>query len=232
MRLDLWRAGWARLLRGRRVTLEKVALVIADISGYTRFTRLSRGTQIHAEEIIFQLIEAVVDKAEYPLSVNKLEGDAVFLYSKIEGREAEAAPDIAAQVVAFSATFRAKAEELSRNRATCPCDACQHVLDLRLKAVMHYGIVTFKKIRRFEELAGEDVILVHRLLKNGIEASEYILMTDAFHRHAGDIPGYERRTTVENNEHFGSIGLVVYTPGVARDAQAVAGPAAAIATKA
>jgi len=37
-----------------------------------------------------------------------------------------------------------------------------------------------KKIRQFEELAGEPVILIHRLLKNTIQAKEYILLTQAF----------------------------------------------------
>ena len=30
---------------------------------------------------------------------------------------------------------------------------------------------------RFEEIAGEDVILAHRLMKNSIETNEYILFT-------------------------------------------------------
>ena len=31
---------------------------------------------------------------------------------------------------------------------------------------------------RFEEIAGEDVIIAHRLMKNSINSSEYILLTD------------------------------------------------------
>jgi len=36
---------------------------------------------LHAEAIISDLLEAVIDHAEYPLTLSKLEGDAVFLYA-------------------------------------------------------------------------------------------------------------------------------------------------------
>jgi hypothetical protein len=51
----------------------------------------------------------------------------------------------------------------------CVCDACQKVDQLKLKAIVHHGEVAVKKIRGFEELGGEDVILAHRLLKNSIK---------------------------------------------------------------
>jgi len=63
--------------------IRKVALVIVDISGYTQFIRLQKLSAVHAEEIIFDLLEAVIDHADYPLTLNKLEGDAAFLYAKL-----------------------------------------------------------------------------------------------------------------------------------------------------
>ncbi|MBI3167836.1 MAG: DUF2652 domain-containing protein, partial [Chloroflexi bacterium] len=66
---------------------KKVALVIVDISGYTQFIRSEKTSAVHAEEIIFDLLEAVIDKAAYPLTLNKLEGDAAFLYAELKDDE-------------------------------------------------------------------------------------------------------------------------------------------------
>ena len=56
-------------------------LILADISGYTRFVKIHRASILHAEEIVTELMEAVIDAAGPPLILNKLEGDAAFLYA-------------------------------------------------------------------------------------------------------------------------------------------------------
>jgi hypothetical protein len=160
---------------------KKVALTIVDISGYTHFIKTHKTSQFHAEEIIFDLLEAIVDQADYPLILNKLEGDALFLYADlIAGKEAVVACDVVRQVQLFFEAFHNRKAELVTERADCACNACQHIIDLRLKAFLHRGEAFFRQIRHFEELAGEDVILIHRLLKNSIPAVEYIAATYAF----------------------------------------------------
>ena len=62
----------------------------------------------------------------------------------------------------------------------CPCDPCQQSKDLRLKIVVHRGNFKISQIREFTELAGQDVIFVHRLLKNSIRTDEYWLFTEDF----------------------------------------------------
>jgi len=59
----------------------------------------------------------------------------------------------------------------------CSCDGCQQVGELTLKFVTHSGEVAFQKVKQFTELAGIDVILVHRMLKNDVPVREYVLMT-------------------------------------------------------
>ena len=189
-----------------------VALVIADIGGYTRFIRLHKTALLHAQEIISQLLEAIIDRASLPLTLNKLEGDAALLFAEIGDADAIAARDVARQVTAFFSAFNAKARELSGSRANCPCDACQHILDLRLKAVLHHGVVAIRKVRQFEELTGEDVILLHRLLKNHVSKPEYILMSASFHRLAGDLPGYRSERSEETYNALGRIDTVVHFP--------------------
>ncbi len=192
--------------------LKHVALVLVDIGGYTRFIRLHKTTLLHAEEIVSQLLETVIARASFPLTLNKLEGDAALLYAEMGDTKTAAARDIAQQVTAFFSAFHGKAKELSGSRANCPCDACQHILDLRLKAVLHHGEVAIRKIRQFEELTGEDVILAHRLLKNTVSKPEYILMSASFHRLAGDLVGYQSAKGEESYDDLGRIDTVVFSP--------------------
>ena len=48
---------------------------------------------------------------------------------------------------------------------SCPCDPCQQSKNLKLEIFANKGTYEIKKIREFEELAGESVILIHRLMK-------------------------------------------------------------------
>lgn len=191
---------------------KKVALAIVDISGYTHFIRTQKMAAIHAEEIIFDLLEAVIDKAEHPLTLNKLEGDAVFLYAEASEKEiAKVARDVAKQAQGFFDAFYARAKTLTTERAECGCNACSRVHDLRLKVLLHFGEAIFKKIRQFEELAGEDVIAIHRLLKNNVPTREYILMTEAFHSRAGNLPGMMHTQSEETYEDMGTIATHIFT---------------------
>jgi|TARA_B100000809_G_scaffold160382_1_gene157776 hypothetical protein len=66
-------------------------IVLVDISGYTNFVsghninyaennKLSKG-QAHAEHIISDLLEKVIDELDGVLIINKLEGDAALFYA-------------------------------------------------------------------------------------------------------------------------------------------------------
>ena len=193
--------------------IKNVALVLLDISGYTKFVKLQKMGHLHAEEIIFQLLEAVIDRAKYPLTLNKLEGDAAFMYAMMEENQGEAvARDVSRQVEGLLENFRAKAYELSGSRAACQCEACQRIRDLCLKVILHTGAAAFRKIRQFEELAGENVILAHRLLKNSIPAHEYVLMTEAFYRAAGSVPHGSMEVREESYPDLGTIPVRVFYP--------------------
>jgi hypothetical protein len=61
------------------IRLVQAVLVIADVSGYTSFIRHRAVSLVHAEAIISELLECVLDRACHPLIVNKLEGDAALL---------------------------------------------------------------------------------------------------------------------------------------------------------
>jgi hypothetical protein len=55
-----------------------------------------------------------------------------------------------------------------RQATSCTCAACARIGDLDLKIVVHGGEMVRQRLGGQEELAGRDVILVHRLLKNAV----------------------------------------------------------------
>lgn len=193
--------------------LKTVALVLADISSYTEFITLNRRSLLHASEIVSELLESVIDKAAFPLVLNKLEGDATLFYSDIGRDPTRGARDVVRQISGFFDVFDKKTSEISMNRQSCSCDACQNVTKLQLKVILHAGEIAIRNIRQFEELSGEDVILVHRLLKNSVAGREYVLMTEAFHRLAGDISLSDGEIREEVYNDLGPVKVRVFLPG-------------------
>ncbi len=196
------------------MVIKHALLVLADISGYTRFTRLRALSLLHAEEIITGLLEAVIDKAAYPQRIAKLEGDAIFLYAETGADQAAAALDVAAQVTSFFEAFQARTRSLAAT-SICPYQACGSIEDLKLKVVVHAGEVAMKRIRQFDEVAGEPVIRLHRLAKNTIPVPEYILVTEAFYTLSGPWPGETPETRVEAVEGFDPAKVFVFYPKLA-----------------
>ena len=189
------------------------ALVIADISSYTEFITFNRRSLLHAAEIVSELLESVIDRAEFPLVLNKLEGDATLLYSDISLDPARGAQDVVRQVSRFFDVFDTKTSEIATKRQSCGCDACQSVRKLQLKLILHAGEIAVRNIRQFEELTGEDVILVHRLLKNSLPQHEYILMTEGFHQLAGGTFHADGKAYEEIYRDLGTVNVRVFLPG-------------------
>jgi class 3 adenylate cyclase len=192
--------------------LKKVVLVVVDISGYTQYIKFNKTALLHAEEIISALLEAIIDQSKHPLTLNKLEGDAAFMFAVMGDSEAETIQDVLQQVQAFFVAFKAKNHELSNGRASCPCDACQRIRELTLKAIIHQGEVAIKKVRQFEELAGEEVILIHRLLKNSVPSHEYILATEAVYKFLGKEFEAQSELREEQCDGLGPVNVRVMYP--------------------
>lgn len=193
--------------------IKQLILLLVDISGYTNFIKMHTMSLLHAEAIVTDLLEAVIDHAEYPLTLSKLEGDAAFLYATLEDEDQAraAAKDILNQVTKFFDAFRAKERALIACDV-CRCDACDNIDQLKLKAFLHVGEAVIKHIRQFEELAGENVILIHRLLKNSIPVKEYILLTGAFYELSGGLSDSTAETRSEHCEGIGAVTVRVYYP--------------------
>jgi class 3 adenylate cyclase len=163
---------------------EPALLIIADISGYTRYMTANAKTLAHSQTLITELVESIIHQVEAPLEVAKLEGDAIFLFCRKpqdDVRWQEIRADISRKLLEFFQRFREKLAQLGRSN-TCTCHACTHLEKLRLKIIVHSGTVLFHRVLQFNELAGTDVIIVHRLLKNSVQAAHYLLITEAARR--------------------------------------------------
>jgi len=159
----------------------QLTLVVADISGYTRFITDKKVALAHAEQIIVDLLEAVVADADNPLVLHELEGDAVTFYAEWTDGE-QYASDIANQAASMVAAFQHKNAEMADSCSICQCQACSNVTALKLKVIVHCGELVVNQFRQFTKIAGEPMIAVHRLLKNDIPSDEYIIYTEQFAR--------------------------------------------------
>lgn len=196
---------------GAPMELIRAVIVLVDISGYTKFIRMHRLSLIHAERIISELLESVIDASKHPLILNKLQGDAALFYARTDGSP-EVARDVLQQVQRFFSAFAERERLLVSECAMCACDACLRVSQLKLKIVVHAGEIALKRIRQFEEIAGEDVILAHRLLKNSITSGEYLLLTRFVHNSCGVLEGRTPEFRREECPGVGSVEVVVYFP--------------------
>jgi hypothetical protein len=190
-------------------------LLLADISGYTG---LLQGVAVaHADQfvggvvppaydMVSSLVDGIVARLVPPFTLAKLEGDAVFAYGTDDAATPHG-PDLLACVADCHASFRARLAA-ARDIWVCPCSACAVVDRLELKFVLHHGSFAIQQIVGQRELAGADVVIVHRLLKNGaaqaLGSGAYLLVTEA--AAAGlDVPTDAAVRLVETYQHLDPI---------------------------
>jgi len=140
---------------------EPTCLLIADISGYTRY--LASVELDHAHDILADLIGTVVTALRPTFRLAKLEGDAAFVFAPAGKLDGTLLLDTVERCY-FG--FRRRRRDV-RQATSCPCNACTRIPDLNLKFVVHQGLVMRQRMAGREELMGSDVIVVHRLLKPG-----------------------------------------------------------------
>jgi uncharacterized protein YndB with AHSA1/START domain len=146
-------------------TPETGFLVIADLTGYTAY--LSGSEIEHAPAIAGDLLETIVGRLEPPFRLAKFEGDAAFLF--VEDGRADGSLLLDAIEAAYLA-FRRRLRSIDQ-ATTCDCNSCRLAPRLDLKLFVHHGAFVHGRIAGRDELAGPDVIVVHRLLK-GTGAAE------------------------------------------------------------
>jgi hypothetical protein len=162
------------------MAIQPTFLLIADIAGYTRFMKFHRASLAHAQDIVARLLEAVIDATSPHLTLAKLEGDAAFFYVSFPAGSEPNLAFVAGEAAAIYRAFHSRVSDLKINNL-CTCDGCMQAGNLKIKLVGHLGEAAVQKVKNLTELAGVDVILVHRMLKNDVPIPEYMLMTEPVH---------------------------------------------------
>jgi hypothetical protein len=201
-------------MKQHEVAPEPVLLILADISGYTRYMTANARTLAHSQTIITELVQSIVQQVELPLEIAKLEGDAVFMFCR-KNNTAQPWPEvkrmIGTKLLRFFQLFQQRVHELSGS-ATCSCSACAHIENLRLKIIAHSGEALFHRVLHFDELAGVDVIIAHRLLKNSVNADQYLLLTSAAREDIEFVDEIPLKSSAESYEDIGQVRTWLYLP--------------------
>lgn len=187
-------------------TPQRACFLIADISGYTGY--LAEVELDHAQDILADLMGAVVSALRPGFRLAKLEGDAAFTYAPGEAIDGSVLLD-AIERCYFG--FRRRRRDI-RQATTCPCNACTRIPDLDLKFVVHHGAAIIQKVAGRQELLGSDVIVVHRLLKNRVVEELAMPAYALFSQAALDAAGLDpvalgMRPHVEAYDRIGDVHL-------------------------
>ena len=142
-------------------------IFIPDISGFTNFVNsvdIDLGVSV-----IQELLNEIINNNPLDVELSEIEGDAI-LYYKI-GKPISL-NNLFAAFKKISAAFDTKFSNFKKQY--------DFKSDLSLKFIVHYGNINVYQIKNFKQLYGETVIESHRLLKNGSEASKYVLITQDY----------------------------------------------------
>ena len=138
---------------------ERGCLLFADITGYSRYIGETEIT--HAQDVIADLIETIVDVITPTFELSRVEGDAAFAYAA----SGSLAPSLLMDTVDSTYfAFRRRLRDVA-HATSCDCQACVRIPNLDLKFFLHEGEYAVRRVAGFKELSGMDVIVLHRLAK-------------------------------------------------------------------
>lgn len=151
--------------------MNKSLLFLPDISGFTNFVQT---TEIeHSQHVISELLEILIDANGDEYQLAEIEGDALFFYKEGALPSEE---QLFNRIIKMFSAFYSHLKLLETNRI-CPCHACAAAPNLHLKIIAHSAELKFISVKQNRKPFGPEVIEAHRLLKNSIDASNYLLMS-------------------------------------------------------
>ena len=198
---------------------QRLVIILADISGYTKFMVENQVSAVHGQLCISFLIETLLREVDIPLQLQEIEGDAVFLYAADPGDEEEwqkVLNQVRTKLLRFFEAFF-EATVTATESTPCKCAICRNADGLKLKIVVHTGNAVFHTIGGRAQVSGADVILAHRLLKNTVRGDEYILMSGSAYRDLGRAMEGEFVEGCESYDGFGSVETFVRHIGEVRE---------------
>ena len=192
-------------------------LVLADISGYTRFIA---ATELeHSDVLVRRMLSTIVASLRDRLEMAQLEGDGVFFVG------AGMAPELMQWLEASYLTFHRRMRTFLVRRQ-CSCDACARAPELTLKFIAHYGRYSRQRIGETGQVHGVDVIVPHRLAKNSVPSREYILATNDLLERLSEAERASFVVHTEDAVDLGRISLGYRDLASLRNGRTTAAPAA------
>ncbi|SNC76047.1 Protein of unknown function [Hymenobacter gelipurpurascens] len=182
-------------------------LFIPDISGFTQFIEESGSPQ--APFLVADLLEILIEANILGLQVNEIQGDAVLFYRLGSPPSAQ---ELVQQCRRIYLDFQNYLRLVERDTSSELSAALAEYV-LTLKIIVHYGRVSIVQIREYTKLMGRDVIVVHRLLKNNVTGSEYILLSEGYLRTqtpADLARSFSWTRLLHGSTHYEYLGEVAY----------------------
>lgn len=179
-------------------------LFIPDISGFTNFVNVTEIS--HSRHIISELLEIIINSDQNKMTVSEIEGDAVLFYKD----EMPTAEKLLEQCEVTFKNFHGHLKRYNTERI-CRCGACETASELSLKFIVHSGRVEKMDINGHQKLHGSDVILAHRLMKNSIKNSEYVLFSEQIDVKTLSAKSKEKLKISEGADDYKNLGTVNYS---------------------
>jgi hypothetical protein len=187
-----------------------IFLALFDISGYTDFIRRHGKDFAHAEQLVLELLSMIISSAGSLYKLYEVSGDAVSFYIESDGNPRIARliwDNLGGIFSSFHSTEQTLREELNQR-----CVHCFEAPTLRLKAVLHHCPVVTGNLHGIRKIGGPGVILAHRLLKNAVQAREYVIATSDFYFAGSMTTPMGAVLQGEHCEGFGEIAVLVWYP--------------------
>lgn len=140
-------------------------ILIPDISGFTKF--VTSIDIVSGQAITQRLLRSLLENDLLDLELSEIEGDAALLYKFGNKLKANA----------ILKQYEAMLENFHREQALVNKEFGME-LELSLKLIAHFGEFGQYELGGFKKLYGTPVIEAHRLLKNAVKSSRYVLITD------------------------------------------------------
>lgn len=142
-------------------------IVLADISGFTRFVQTIDPQQ--GVEITRSLLASIISHNKLGLTLSEIEGDAVLFY---KNGIPPSYGEVIQQFKLMTSGFH-KRWQYYRRKFNIP-------YKMELKLIIHYGEFSTYCLNGFTKLYGYSVIQAHRLLKNSVMSNRYLLITEDY----------------------------------------------------
>jgi hypothetical protein len=186
-------------------SIESGILLIADISGYTRF--LASSELEHAQDSLRSLLNLIIEHTRAPLVISRLEGDAVISYAPAGSFQQG---QTIVEIIESTYVDFCRARELMMLNTTCTCNACRNIPNLDLKFFVHFGEFVLQPLHTYTELVGTDVNLIHRLTKNSVTQQTGLKAYVAYTQSAVAALGIEQiaESMTRHSDTYESIGEV------------------------